>query len=137
MSKDDLTEVLRLGFQSVGNFYFKEQKLQFSLADCRSDTGSYAFVVGGKIMYVGVTKNALYARMNGYKNPGPSQETNKRVKPKIVQAGGVQIYFLSEDEIAKFKTVIQRDKIRKEIPTDLSTFERFLISLFRPPWNRG
>jgi hypothetical protein len=88
-------------------------------------------------MYVGVTKNALYARMNGYKNPGPSQETNKRVKPKIVQAGGVQIYFLSEDEIAKFKTVIQRDKIRKEIPTDLSTFERFLISLFRPPWNRG
>lgn len=137
MSGDDLTELLKLGFGNVGDFSLKEQKLQFSLTDCRNSTGSYAFVVGQKVMYVGVTKNTLYARMNAYKNPGPSQETNKRIRPKIVRAGGVQIYFLSEGDIAKFKTIIQRDEIKKEIPTDLSTFERFLISLLKPPWNRG
>jgi hypothetical protein len=136
MPENDLTELLKLGFRKVGTFSLEEQKLQFSLRDCRNSTGSYAFVVGQKVAYVGVTKNTLYARMNGYKNPGPSQETNKRIKPKLVQADGVQIYFLSEDDIGKFKTVLQRDEMKREIPTDLSTFERFLISLLRPPWNR-
>jgi len=135
--ENDLTELLKLGFGNVGNFSLKEQKLQFSLTDCRNSTGSYAFVVGQQVVYVGVTKNTLYARMNGYKNPGPSQETNKRIKPRIIQAGGVQTYFLSEDDIGKYKTVIQRDEIKKEVSTDLNTFERFLISLLRPSWNRG
>jgi hypothetical protein len=137
MPENDLIELLRLGFRNVGNFFTEGQKLQLSLTDSKNSTGSYAFVVGQKVMYVGVTKNTLYARMNGYKNPGPSQETNKRIKPRILQAGGVQIYFLSEDYIAKFKTIIQRDEIKKEIPMDLSTFERFLISLLKPTWNRG
>jgi len=75
--------------------------------------------------------------MNGYKNPGPSQKTNKRTKPKIEQAGGVKIYFLSELEIMKFKSIMQRDEVKEETPTDLSIFERFLISMFKPPWNRG
>jgi hypothetical protein len=137
MPEDNLREILELGFRNVGSFSFKEQELQFSLTANRDSTGSYAFVVGQKVMYIGVTKNTLYARMNGYKNPGPSQETNKRIKPKIVQADEVQIYFLSEENVGKFKTTIQRDDIKKEIPTDLSMFERFLISLFKPSWNLG
>ncbi len=135
--ENDLTELLKLGFGNVGNFCLKEQKLQFSLSNCRNSTGSYLFVVGQKVMYVGVTKNTLYRRMNGYENPGPSQETNKRIKPKIVQAGGVQIYFLSEGAIAKFQTIIQRDNIKKEVPMDLNMFERILISWLKPSWNRG
>ena len=137
MPEDDLTKLMKLGFENVGSFSLKGQKIQFSLTNCKNSTGSYAFVVGRRVMYVGVTKNTLYARMNGYKNPGPSQETNKRIKPKIAQAGGAEVYFLSGDDIAKFKTVIQRDEIKKEVSTDLSTFERFLISLLKPSWNRG
>lgn len=136
MSGGSLAELLKLGFENVGNFSPKEGRLDCSLTSNRNSKGSYAFVVRQEVVYVGVTKNTLYARMNGYKNPYSSQETNKRIKLRIVQAGGVQIYFLSEDDVAKFRIAIERDEIRKEIPTDLSTFERFLISLLRPPWNR-
>jgi hypothetical protein len=137
MTEENLRELLKLGFRQIGTFFLKRQELQFILTSCKNDTGSYAFVVDGEVKYVGVTSNTLYARMNGYKNPGPSQETNKRINPRIAQAGGVQIYFLTENEIAKFKTVIRRDEIEKEIPTDMNTFERFLISMLKPQWNRG
>jgi hypothetical protein len=107
------------------------------LNNYRNATGSYAFVVGQTVKYIGVAKNTLYARMNGYKNPGPSQETNNRIKPKIVEAYKVEVYFLPESEIGKFVIIIRRNEIEKQIPTDLSAFERFLISMFRPEWNRG
>jgi len=73
--------------------------------------------------------------MNGYRNPGPSQETNKRINPKIAQASKVQIYFLLESEIVKFATIVRGDRVEKQIPTDVNTFERFLISMFKPEWN--
>ena len=86
-------------------------------------------------MYVGITKNSLYARMNGYKNPGPSQETNKRIKPKIVEAHDVSIYFLPEINLSNFTTIIRCNQKEKQIPIDLKTFERIAISMFKPPWN--
>lgn len=137
MSEHNLTELLKLGFQHVGDFFLEEGKLKFLLNDYGNATGSYAFVAGQTVKYVGVTKNTLYARMNGYKNPGPSQETNKRIKPKIVEARKVEVYFLPESEIDQFVTIIRRNEIEKQIPTDLSTFERFLISMFKPEWNRS
>ena len=137
MPKQNLAELLKLGFQYIGDFFLEGDKLRFFLNNYRKDTGSYAFVVNQIVKYVGVTKNNLYARMNGYKNPGPSQETNKRIKQKIAKVGRVQIYFLPEAEIANFVTIIRRKEIEKQIPTDMSTFERFLISMFRPEWNRG
>ena len=137
MSKQNLHELLKFGFKHVGNFVRMESGIRFSLTNSKSDTGSYAFVVDQNVMYVGVTKNTLHTRMNGYKNPGPSQETNKRINPKIANAGRVQIYFLPESEIGKFTTIIRRGDIEKQIPTDMNTFERFLISMFRPEWNLG
>lgn len=136
MPKNDLTELLKIGFRHTGDFFLEGSKLQFSLSDHKNSTGSYALVINQKVMYLGVTKNTLYARMNGYKNPGPSQQTNKRIKPRIAHARKVQIYFLPENEIAEFVTVIRRNEIEKEIPTDLNVFERFLISMFKPKWNR-
>jgi hypothetical protein len=137
VSEQNLTELLKLGFQHVGDFFLEGNKLRFFLNSYKNDTGSYAFVVDQAVKYVGATKNTLYARMNGYKNPGPSQETNKRINPKIAKAGRVQIYFLPESDIAKFVTIIQRNEIEKQIPTDMSMFERFLISMFKPEWNRS
>jgi len=136
MPEQNLTELLKFGFRHVGDFFLKGEKIQFSLTNHKGDRGSYAFVVDQNVKYVGVTKNTLYARMNGYRNPGPSQETNKRINPKIAEAGKVQIYFLPGSEIAKFVTIIRRNEIGEQIPTDMSTFERFLISMFEPEWNR-
>jgi len=137
MLEQNLTALLELGFQHVGDFFLERNKVRFSLNNCKDDIGSYAFVVDQTVNYVGATKNTLYARMNGYKNPEPSQETNKRINPKIVKAGRVQIYFLPESDIAKFVTMIRRNEIEKQIPTDMSMFERFLISMFKPEWNRS
>jgi hypothetical protein len=133
----DQTQLAKLGFRCVGEFSKKNGRIQFSLSASKNETGSYVFVVDQQVKYVGVTKNTLYARMNGYRNPGPTQETNKRINPKIGRAGRVQIYFLSESEIKRFATIIRRDQIEEQISTDLSTFERFLISMFKPEWNRG
>ena len=132
-----MKDLLKLGFRHAGDFFLKEQKVQFSLTSHKNSRGSYAFVVDQSIKYVGMTRSTLYARMNGYRNPGPSQETNKRIHPKIAKAGKVQIYFLPESEIVKFVTIIQRDEIEQNIPTDMYTFERFIIAMFRPEWNRG
>jgi len=136
MSKQSINELQKLGFQHVGDFYLKDERVQFFLTNYRSSKGSYAFVINQTVKYIGVTKNKLYTRMSGYRNPGPSQETNKRINPKIVEAGEVHIYFLPESEIAKFVTIIRGNGIEKQISTDISTFERFLISMFGPEWNR-
>jgi hypothetical protein len=135
MSKGNLQELLKLGFQHIGDFLFEANRLNLRLNGHKTDTGSYAFVVDQTVVYIGVTKNTLYARMNGYKNPGPSQETNKRIKPKIIEAQIVPIYFLPETHITKFTTAIQGDQTEKKIPTDMMIFERFLISMFQPEWN--
>lgn len=132
-----MAELFKLGFRHVGDFFVEGSELRFFLNDYMNDKGIYVFVVDQTVKYVGVTKNTLYARMNGYKNPGSSQETNKRIKPKIVEASKVQIYFLPESKIADFVTIIRRNEIERELPTDIATFERFLISLFKPKWNRA
>ncbi len=136
MSRQNLSDLTTLGFRLVGEFSSNGQRIQFSLSDHKNDTGAYAFVVNQTIRYVGVTKNTLYARMNGYRNPGPTQETNKRINPKIAEAGGVQIYFIPESGITEFSTTIHRGEIERTMPADISTFERFLISIFKPEWNR-
>lgn len=133
---ENLSELLNLGFEHTGDFSLNGVKLCLTLLKHKDQTGCYAFVVDQHIRYIGVTKKNLYTRMNFYKNPGPSQQTNLRVNPKIKEAGLVKIYFLPESEIQQFTTVIQRKGFEKNIPTDLSTFERFLISSFKPEWNR-
>jgi hypothetical protein len=135
MTEQGMNDLLKLGFRHVGDFSLREQEVQFSLTECKHEKGVYAFLDNQKIVYVGVTKNTLYARMNGYKNPGPSQKTNKRIKPRIVQTGKVQIYFLPEDEIVEFTMEIRRNGAEKQIRADLGTFECFLISMFKPKWN--
>jgi hypothetical protein len=134
---EDILELSKLGFQQAGSFLLENNELSLHLHQHKNDKGSYVFVVNGTVMYVGVTKNSLYARMNGYKNPGPSQETNKRVKPELTGAGSTSIYFLPESEISKLATVIRGNDWERQLPTDIETFERFLISMFKPIWNRA
>jgi len=137
MSYQNLTGLLKLGFRHVGDFFFDGKKVQFILTNYKNGRGSYAFVVDQTVKYVGVTKNTLYARMNGYRNPGPSQETNKRINAIMHQPSKVAIYFLPESEISKFTTTIRKNEIEMQIPTDMHTVERLLISKFEPEWNLG
>jgi len=92
--------------------------------------------MSGVIQYVGITKNTFSGRMNGYKNPGPPQQTNRRINPRIKGAREVKILFVPESKIKEFAVSIRRGEMKKETALDLSTFERFMISLVQPPWNR-
>lgn len=92
-----LDELKELGFCHVGNFYLDENKLNFKLFNSEIDIGVYAFSIGGEIKYIGKTDRGLKGRMNGYKNPGPTQFTNQRLNPKltgILKEGlGIEIWF--------------------------------------------
>lgn len=135
MPQQKLAELLKLGFQHVGDFFFNGKKVRFFLTNYKNSRGSYAFVVNQTVKYIGITKNNLYARMSGYRNPGPSQQTNKRINAIIRKTAKVEIHFLPESEISEFITVIRRNDLEKQIPTDMHIFERFLISQFEPEWN--
>jgi hypothetical protein len=50
----------------------------------------YAFIVSGKVAYIGKTTQLLQRRMYGYQRPGPTQSTNIRCNAllrKSLQAG--------------------------------------------------
>jgi hypothetical protein len=136
MSLRNLDSLSTLGFQHVGDFHLEEGKVRFTLNSHKDSRGAYAFVVSENVRYIGVTESTMYQRMNGYRNPGPTQETNKRINPMIIQAQHVQIHFLPDSEISEFVTIIRRSDSQHQIPTDMRTLERFLISLFRPEWNQ-
>lgn len=136
MSGNCLAELQKMGFQIAGNFIVEEKKLLFKLNKNGKDKGCYVFVVNDKVRYVGVTKYSLYSRMNGYKNARPTQMTNERIKPKLFKAGFALIYFLPESEINKFTVTMGVNEFEKKFSTDMNLFERCLISIFKPEWNR-
>jgi hypothetical protein len=133
---ENVSELPKIGFEHVGDFFIRDGELNLALSKYKNQTGSYAFVVKDNVRYVGKTEKALQTRMNQYKNPGPSQQTNKRIKPKIIEAGNVQIYFVPETKVNEITATIQRNDFQRKVPMTLSLLERFLISIFKPEWNR-
>lgn len=129
-------KLLKLGFEEAGSFSRRGKILTLALSKSRLEKGCYAFVVGDNIRYIGVTKDSLSSRMNGYKNPGPTQQTNKRINPKIKKSGRVKIFFLPASLIKQFTITIHRGGFTQEVAPDPSMFERVLISFMRPPWNK-
>jgi len=69
MASQDLPRLTQLGFEQAGRFYVEDNVLKMKLINHKQSTGCYAFVKEGEVLYVGITTNAFYARMNGYKNP--------------------------------------------------------------------
>lgn len=129
-------ELVELGFEEVGHFSKRGTRLNLFLSKYKPERGCYAFVADDGIKYVGVTKHTLSGRMNSYKNPGLSQQTNKRVNPKIKRAREVKIFFIPESRIKEFRMSIRHGKLRKDAMLDPITFERIMIYLIQPPWNR-
>ena len=86
-------ELISLGFEESGYFQRQPGGLSLELPKHKAEKGCYAFVVGDSIRYVGVTKRSLLSRMYGYKNPGPTQQTNQRINPKIKGVRHVRVFF--------------------------------------------
>ncbi len=135
----DFQEIRNLNFTIAGQFDLSDSRLSFSL-NKKYGSGVYVFVVNGTVSYVGVTDMNLHQRMNGYKNPGPSQITNQRLNPMLVGAvkehGSVPIWFLPTHAVGSLTASMASVGFRKELRADARTLERFLIAWFEPEWNR-
>lgn len=132
-------ELKRLGFEKVGDFFIMNDELNFRLIDFQKDVGVYLFLIDEKIKYVGVTQGELQRRIYGYKNPGPSQRTNQRIKKKLLdQLQGMKtctIWFMPENKIQELKVLLVRAKSQKEVLVDSKLLERLMITTFKPEWN--
>jgi hypothetical protein len=69
--------LIDLGFELVGEWQLKFDQLSFQINRHQKEKNIlYALVESKDILYIGKSTQTLYPRVNGYKNPGPTQSTN-------------------------------------------------------------
>ena len=128
---DDLSKILDLGFVRIGSWQLEGENLVFKLHSNRNKTNFlYAFVAGNEVLYIGKSTQSVYRRLMGYKNPGPTQETNFRNNRNIIgiisQGSIVEIYMFEEE----------KDYTYKGYKLNLAAgLEDTVISELSPKWN--
>ena len=134
----------QLGFQLVGEFFIEDNNLNFTLHNSQQENGVYIFLVDGRVRYVGIAQSGLKKRMSGYKNPGPSQKTNIRIKEKLLdqirrEKKVPEIWFMPNNRIEALKLILPQETAvgttRIETVITAKLFERFLIRIFEANWN--
>jgi hypothetical protein len=129
MSPTMLNKLQDAGFQFAGDWQLDGEKIKLNFLPDKGRASVYVYVLDGVIVYIGKTEYCLRQRLNGYRNPGPTQRTNIRVKKLILlalQAGSrVQVLFLSPDPTEW-----------KDLPVNTAVgLESGLIALLNPKWN--
>lgn len=128
---ESLKKLVSLGFEKAGRWFWEGDDLNFELTQHAKETDIlYAFVVDREVKYIGKSIQTLYKRIYFYKNCGPSQRTNIRVRDKIrkclQQGSQVLIYAF----VQKFPLMYQ------DIPINIAAgIEDNLISHIKPEWN--
>ncbi len=130
------SEALRLlesmGFELAGCWYLEDNKLECKLEKYKNEKNLiYAFVAEDQVKYIGRTERTLSGRMNGYKKPGPTQNTNIKINRKIIKLleknVPVTIFVLLPEE-----NILYKDSLQIDLAAGL---EGPLISKLKPPWN--
>lgn len=123
-----------VGFVKTGNWFLTDnESIDFNLDNEKTKEILYAFVLNEKesqIIYIGKTIKTLKDRMNGYRNPGPTQNTNIRlngiIKELLNQQKEVFIYIFKNSE----------ELLYKGFKINLSAgLEDILIKEFKPKHN--
>ena len=124
--------ISRLGFRHVGKWHMGENGLDFEIEDAVKNKRQslYAFVVDNEILYLGKSTGHFSGRMRGYRRPGVSQPTNKRINPQlrdlIQSKKEVLIYHFECVEELKFRDVLLNVA---------AALEDTLIAQISPQWN--
>jgi len=123
--------ILDLGFKSVGEWLLKDGSLQFRLTQYGNERNIlYTFIVQGEVKYIGKSTQTLTGRMNGYKNPGPTQSTNIDKKARIegLLRKGIPVSI--------FVLVPKEEMSCRGMPINIAAgLEDNLIARIIPPWN--
>jgi hypothetical protein len=131
LSGENKQFLLDLGFEEIGEWIIEAGTLQFILRHYQNNSNIlYAFIAQSEIKYIGKSTQTLLGRMNGYKNPGPTQSTNiknnSRIKELLIKGTPVQILVLVQKE----------EMLYRGMPIILAAgLEDNLIARLRPPWN--
>lgn len=131
-----LNRLLAVGFKPAGKWSLANDVLRLTLepAVMHEQNVLYAFVVDGKLAYVGKTTQSLIKRMQGYRSPASTAErggsTNIKNNRNIVNAlssgATVDIYALHA----------LPSQAHGEFSVNLSAgLEDSLINALTPPWN--
>ncbi len=125
-----MQRLLDIGFERVGYWYLKDNKISFDVTTSEKTNILYAYIIGSEVMYVGKSSRTLKARLGNYKNPESSQKTNMRVngyiKDSLMAGKQVTIYEYSKDSdlrIGDFKVDIS------------AGLEESIIKVINPKWN--
>ena len=129
-SKRTLTgsDLLAAGFEPVGQWQASQTGIK---PDLRATSGPavYAFVLDETVVCIGKASSCLVKRMNGYRWPGSSNSTNKRIKP-LIQAN------LDSGRKVEILAAFPGNTEWLGLPVDLVPgLEAGLIAQFQPEWN--
>ena len=98
----------KIGFRKIGEWKSSgvEKITLVTEQDLKIQNVIYAYIINGDVKYIGKTTNTLYNRFNGYKSPGHSQNTNKGVKYRIIDAlksgVSVEVYIFIDSGFLKY-----------------------------------
>ena len=125
-----MQRLIDIGFERVGHWYLKDNKISFDVTTSGKTNILYAYIIDSDVMYVGKSSRTLKARLGNYKNPEPSQKTNMRIngfiKENLMAGKQVFIYEYSRDSdlsIGVFKVDIS------------AGLEESIIQIINPKWN--
>lgn len=130
---DKLSKLLDIGFVNAGEWKLKDGTLAYELFQHENESNIlYSFIAQNDVKYIGKTTQTLKARMNGYKNPGPSQSTNiknnRNIKMLLVRGTPVMIYAFVNNEPPSIKG----------ISINLAAgLEDNLVATIKPDWNEA
>jgi hypothetical protein len=117
------------GFKPAGEWMLDGEGIKLSVRPEKGRATVYIFVLDGHLVYIGKTETCFRQRMNGYRNPGPSQPTNKRVKALVLKA-------LRERSRVEVLSASPEPLEWKGFPVcAVVGLEAGLISELKPEWN--
>jgi hypothetical protein len=128
-----MERLTRIGFQPAGQWLLTDDGLSLELtAVSEQKNVLYAFVLGGKVQYVGKTTKTLRRRMMGYLKPSSTQKTNTRNHKKIVellrQGKDIYIFAWADHGLHQYG----------DFTINLAAaLEDSIIETLAPPWNGG
>lgn len=128
-----MQDLFDVGFEVVGSWRLSASGLDLTLERWNKVSPAlYAFVLDGKVMYVGKTSRSLGNRLYGYLKGAGSQRTNIRVRGKILEAlrSGQSIQILGFHN----RRPLNVGRFKVNLPAGL---EDDIIATLKPPWNGG
>lgn len=115
------------GFREVGIWGLQDDGALMPLQKVPAGPGVYAFVIGNRVVYVGVAIGGLRRRLRCYARPG-KRKTARRIRDEILKA---------VDRPVRAMCVQPSDTQWNGLPVNIAAgLELGLIQTYDLPWNR-